>query len=221
MNLTIDKPSGLVTNAHPIKTLNLTGGGKPMPVRRCVVIHYTEGGSAMSSVDWWEQSQNRKNDLGAHFIIDRDGTIYQVRSCNRTMSHAGGPTLSRWVDPKTGKKYRGLNSCSIGIELANAGDEVQHIKGVPRLTGYAGTTVMKHRNESKQKTWEKYSPEQTTACSKLCQLLVETYNLDDITGHDCIAPERKTDPGPVFDFAMEDIREACGFGHTLPVVHKA
>jgi N-acetyl-anhydromuramyl-L-alanine amidase AmpD len=146
MNLSIDKTTGLL-NCNQFQGLGLKDGGRPMPVRRCVVIHYTEGGSAMSSIDWWRQPQNRKNDLGAHFVIDRDGTIYQVRSCNRTMSHAG---VSRWRDPKTGILHRNLNSCSIGIELANAGSEVQRIK-VATLPGYAGTTAMRHRNESTQK----------------------------------------------------------------------
>ena len=42
-------------------------------------------------------------------------------------------------------------------------------------------------------------------------------NLDDITGHDCIAPERRNDPGPAFP--MQELRELCGFSG-LPEVHR-
>jgi N-acetyl-anhydromuramyl-L-alanine amidase AmpD len=50
-------------------------------------------------------------------------------------------------------------------------------------------------------------------------MLVQAYNLDDVTGHDCIAPERKTDPGPAFQKHMANIRAACGIGLSLPMVH--
>ena len=53
----------------------------------------------------------------------------------------------------------------------------------------------------------------------LAKALCDRYHLDDITGHDCIAPERKIDPGPAFP--MADLRAFCGFGKTLPKVHRA
>jgi N-acetyl-anhydromuramyl-L-alanine amidase AmpD len=47
---------------------------------------------------------------------------------------------------------------------------------------------------------------------------VGRYSLDDITGHDCIAPERKLEPGPAFP--MVPLREARGF-KGLPAVWMA
>jgi N-acetylmuramoyl-L-alanine amidase len=41
------------------------------------------------------------------------------------------------------------------------------------------------------------------------KLLVERYNLDDLIGHEDIAPSRKTDPGPAFP--MANLRVACNF----------
>jgi N-acetylmuramoyl-L-alanine amidase len=188
-------------------------GGKPMPVRRAVVIHFTAGATAQSSIDWWKKPQNRQIDLGAHIIIDRDGTIYQCRPFNKTISHAG---KSRWVDPKTGKKYTSCNGFTIGIELANAGDDPAVIKIAKTLPGYAGTAVAKHRNGGSVKAWEKYPDAQFLSCINVVNQLVERYHLDDCTGHDCIAPERKSDPGPVFD--MEALRMTVGMNY-LPVVH--
>lgn len=217
----LNKATGLITDIRHLPIAgdknNLINGGKPMPVRRCAVIHYTEGGSTHSSVEWWGVPASRRIDLGAHFIIDRDGEIFQCRSINRTISHAG---VSRWKDPKTGKLYQNLNSCSIGIELANTGSACDLIKGEEKLPGYAGTLMAKHRNESKIKKWEQFGSAQAESCRVLCKLLVDSYNLDDITGHYCIAPERKIDPGPAFGLQMKNIRDWCGFGFTLPAVHK-
>ncbi len=203
-------PSHLLTGA----TLSLLPGGNPMGIRRCVVIHFTSGATAQSSIDYWKEPAPRKIDLGAHLIIDRDGTIYQCRPFNQTISHAG---RSRWVDPKTGKKYEMCNQFSIGIELANAGNDPAVIKIASKLPGYAGTTKAKHRNGGKEQEWELYPGAQYLACLDAVKQLVERYNLDDITGHDCIAPERKDDPGPAFP--MQQLREACGF-KGLPVVHQ-
>lgn len=190
-----------------------------MQTRRAVVIHYTEGGTADSSLEWWEAKEQRAIDLGAHFIIDRDGHVIQCRSINKTISHAG---VSRWRDPNDNNKlYKNCNGFTIGIELANAGTEVTRIKGVFNIPGYAGSATLKHRNENTSKAWERFSVAQTKSCLDLCHLLKIEYNLDDITGHDCIAPERKIDPGPAFDDFMRTIRCACGFGLTLPTVHYA
>lgn len=193
---------------------HLLPGGREMKVRRCVVIHYTEGGAGSTSIDWWKRPQNRENDLGAHLVIERDGTIIQCRPFNRTISHAG---TSRWREPGSGKLFTMCNGFSIGIELANAGSAVGRIKGVSKLPGFAGTKDAIHANGGKLLTWEIYPEAQVAACIEVCRALVARYKLDDITGHDCIAPERKTDPGPVFP--MGRVRDACGFVG-LPVVHR-
>ena len=211
----LHKPSHTITGIPRLPVGDFTSGGKPMPVRRCAVIHYTEGGAAKTSWGWWQKPQNRRIDLGAHFLIERDGTIYQCRALNRTISHAG---VSRWRDPKTGVLYRNLNSCSIGIELCNTGDACDRIKGEEQLKGFAGYVMSKHPLTKKLAKWEAYSSEQLLACIELCKVLVEGYNLDDLTGHDCIAPERKTDPGPAFPWAY--VRKECGFSG-LPAVHRA
>lgn len=214
--LIINPKTHLIDSLPKLPVGSLTAGDL-MAIRRLIVVHYTEGGAARTSWGWWQQPQNRRKDLGAQFLIERDGTMYQCRATNRTISHAG---TSRWRDPKTGILYRNLNSCSIGVELCNTGDECDKIKGEEQLKGYAGTLTARHRNEGpkvKPRNWERFSPEQIAACIALCKVLVDFYHLDDITGHDCIAPKRKLDPGPACP--IQQIREACGFSG-LPVVHQ-
>lgn len=186
---------------------DLIEGGAPMDVRRALVIHFTGGATAASSVE-----AMRERSLSAHLVVDRDGSVIQCRAFNRVASHAGA---SRWVDPNTNKRYEGLNACSIGIEIANAGNDEGALKWARKQPGFASITA-KHRNGGKTVEWEKYPAAQLEAVTEIAKLLVETYHLDDVTGHDCIAPERKDDPGPAFP--MEELRTACGFSG-LPVVH--
>lgn len=193
---------------------NLTGG-RLMPIRRCLVIHFTAGSSVQGSFSHWRSPASRKIDLGAHVTIDRDGTVYQSRRFDRTISHAG---TSRWVDPKTGKRYTSCNGFAIGIELVNAGSSAAIRRWAEQHDpAYAGTVKARHRNGGPEQVWEVYSKQQIAAVTEVSRLLVQTYNLDDVTGHDCIAPERKDDPGPAFP--MLTFREALGF-RGLPIVHR-
>ena len=179
-----------------------------MDVRRALVIHFTGGATGASSVE-----AMRERGVSAHVVVDRDGSVTQCRAFNRVASHAG---VSRWKDPNTGKRFDGMNSCSIGIEIANAGNDDGALKWARKQPGFESITA-KHRNGGATQEWEKYPEAQLKAVFDLAKLLVATYKLDDVTGHDCIAPERKDDPGPAFP--MEELRVACGFTG-LPVVHR-
>lgn len=202
-----------VTDDHWIDTSirKPIAGGSLMTVRRFLVEHFTSGATALSSIAFWNTPE--ANGACAHVVIDRDGTIYQCRPFNRTCGHAG---KSRWVDPGTGKRHDGLNSCSIGIEIANAGDSANadgtafssHKFKMP-----AGFVHARHKNGGPFTFWEAYPAAQIDAVEAVSKLLVSRYNLDDLVGHDDIAPERKVDPGPAFP--MDRIRKACGFTKPL------
>jgi len=183
-------------------------GGDSMPVRRLLVIHFTGGASGASSVEAMKQ-----RGVSAHVVVERSGTVRQCRPFNVTCAHAG---KSRWQDPKTGKMYGSANSYGIGIEIANAGDDQGALTWAKKQG--AKSKMAKHRNGGPTVEWEEYDPRQLETVFALSKALCQRFNLDDITGHDCIAPERKNDPGPCFP--MDELREFCGFGRTLPKVHQ-
>jgi N-acetylmuramoyl-L-alanine amidase len=168
-------------------------GGSSMSTRRFLVIHFTSGASAESSIEFWRSPEAKG--ACAHIVIDRDGTVYQCRPFNQTCGHAG---VSKW------KGFAGLNSCSIGIELANAGDNEK----LAAKWGKSGVTA-KHKNGGDLKKWEGYPLAQLAACEAVSKALVARYKLDDVIGHEDIAPSRKNDPGPAFPMAA--LRIACGF----------
>lgn len=183
-------------------------GGNPMPTRRFLVIHFTGGWTAASSVAFWKTPVAKG--ANAHIIIDRDGSVIQCREFNWTAGHAG---VSKWKDSKTGVWFKGLNSCSIGIELANCGDLVRDKYPPTMPSEWAGRPIprlmARHKNGGGLKGWELYDQRQLDTCREVARLLVDRYNLDDIVGHEDIAPDRKNDPGPAFP--MTEFRAALGF----------
>jgi len=203
-----------ITPDHWLKgaTKSVISGGSEMRIRRLLVVHFTAGASAQSSINFWRTPAARG--ASAHIVIDRDGTIFQCRPFNRTCGHVGS---GRWVDPNTGRKYTSINSIAIGIEIANAGSNPQVIRWARNNDpNFAGTVNLKHRNGGPVKEWEEFPLEQLVAVTELSQTLVQRYRLDDISGHDCLDPEDRNDPGPAFP--MKTLRETCGF-NGLPVVH--
>ncbi len=164
---------------------------------RFLVMHYTAGSNAEQAVNWLTQSRAKAS---AHIVIGRDGEITQLAPFNMVTWHAG---VSNW------KGYKGLNKYSIGIELDNPGPLNRSSNGewVSWFGGrYEPAEVIEavHKNRSDMQGWLLYTQEQLEVTMALSELLVEHYGLEDVVGHDDIAPTRKTDPGPAFP--MSSIR---------------
>ena len=169
-------------------------GGDLSP--RFLVFHYTGGKSAKSSIDWLTNPEAKAS---AHLVLARDGTISQLAPFNVKTWHAG---ISHWDG------LSGLNSYSIGIEMDNAGplkkvgDKYQAWFG----TLYAEDQVIyaKHRLDDEPRWWHAYTEVQIQRALELAQFLVRHYDLNDVVGHEDIAPDRKRDPGPAFP--LEHVR---------------
>lgn len=175
-----------------IKSPNQSGEITP----KYLIIHYTAGASAGSSVNWFK---NPAAKASAHLVISREGLITQMVKFNLKAWHAG---RSSW------KGVSGLNSHSIGIELANWG-ELRGSKGAyksrtGRLIPDIDVLEEAHKNTpSKVTPWETFKESQLQACIAASQAICDFYNIpeNNILGHDDISPSRKRDPGPAFDMA--------------------
>ncbi len=76
-----------------------------------IVIHATEQDSVERSLRTL-RSENSQGPVSAHYLIGRDGSLYQLVADDRRAWHAGGGRWGTITD---------LNSASIGIELDNNG----------------------------------------------------------------------------------------------------
>lgn len=106
--------------------------------------------------------------VSAHFVVRRDGGLWQYVSCDQRAWHAG---VSRF-----GSRER-CNDFSVGIEL----------EGCDELA---------------------YEAAQYESLGALLGALLQSYPVRAVAGHSDIAPGRKTDPGPHFDWDF--VRRASG-----------
>jgi len=162
-----------------------------------IIIHFTAGESAQASVDWL---CNPKSKASAHLVIGRDGSITQLVPFDRIAWHAGKSAYQERV---------GFNKYAIGIEIDNAG---RLRKSGSQYTAWFGKAYPEeevveavHRNESQTSYWHRYTNEQIAIVRDICSLLVDTYPISSILGHEEIAPGRKVDPGPAFP--LDELRE--------------
>lgn len=161
-----------------------------------LVMHYTAAGGLKSAVDWLCNPLARAS---AHLVIGRDGTVVQLVPFDSKAWHAG---RSQWLG------RAGLNGFSLGIELDNFGV----LKGQPgawrtdwgRPVPDEETLQATHRQGGSLRGWHAYTPAQLDRARDIATLLVRTYGLRDVLGHEDIAPGRKSDPGPAFP--MEKFR---------------
>ncbi len=156
-----------------------------------IVLHYTAGRDGKSSAQYLAKDNVKAS---AHIVIDRDGSIYQLVPFDTIAWHAG---RSSW------KGRSGLNKYSIGIEIDNAGVLTKSANNYVAWFGkkYNADEVMEavHRNESQPKYWHLYTENQIDMVETVCELLMEQYTgIQNILGHEEIAPGRKLDPGPAF-----------------------
>ncbi len=166
-----------------------------------IVIHYTAGSSAASSAHYLCRDDVKAS---AHIVIGRNGEIYQLVPFDTIAWHAG-------VSAYGGRTL--LNQYAIGIELDNAGvltkvgNEFQAWFGTKYPANEA--VYATHRNETKPRYWQAYTDRQIEVCHDVCEALIKKFSINNIVGHEEIAPGRKQDPGPAFP--LDSFRESLLF----------
>ena len=78
-----------------------------------IVLHYTTEESAEKSLHTLKTA-NSKGPVGVHYLLGRDGRIYQLVKDGKRAWHAGGGRWGTITD---------VNSASIGIEIDNSGHD--------------------------------------------------------------------------------------------------
>lgn len=111
----------------------------------------------------------------AHYIITRDGQIIRLVPEGWVAWHAG---VSKMPPPDSREM---VNSFSIGIELLS-----QHPDSAPEIAD--GTVPA-------------YTEAQYAALEQLMADIQTRWPIRYVVGHEEVAPERKQDPGPLFDWS--------------------
>lgn len=173
-------------------------GGKIRP--RFITMHYTAGWTASQAIS---TLTNPKAKVSAQFVLDRDGSITQLVSCEARAWHAG---------PSSFMGFKDLNTHSIGIEIVNPGYirpdgkggwldwQGKHPVPAARLQGYDLSLVQSHPRLGGGKVcWPGYTTAQITALRNLTKAICDEYDILGVCSHEEIdARGWKTDPGPAF-----------------------
>jgi N-acetylmuramoyl-L-alanine amidase len=126
-----------------------------------IVLHYTGMPDANAAL---ERLGMLGSDVSTHYFVFEDGRIIQMVQESRRAWHAGRAVWAGETD---------INSCSIGIEIANPG----HEHGYPD-----------------------FPKRQIAAVTALCRSIQTRYTIPPVRvlAHSDVAPSRKQDPGEKF-----------------------
>jgi N-acetylmuramoyl-L-alanine amidase len=178
---------------------------------KLVVEHYTAGFSFSGAVNWLT---NRTAKASAQVVIGNEpGEIVQLAEFTQRAWHAG---------PSKYGKYSGLNSHSVGLEITNVGWLKKLSDG--RYQDWAGNTYREGEGHLKGRDllaqphsrvgggmlyWPSYLPWQLEIAEEVTEVIVDTYDIEDIVSHEEIDTRGwKTDPGP--QFPMQDFKRLLG-----------
>jgi N-acetylmuramoyl-L-alanine amidase len=152
--------SSLVAEVRPSPNY---GERKGMP--DMIVLHYTGVPDDQAAINHLCNPASR---VSAHYVVLPDGTIVQLVAEARRAWHAG---TSSWAGETD------INSCSIGIELANPG----HGHGYPA-----------------------FPKRQIAAVIALCRSIFNRHRIPPhrVLAHSDVAPARKQDPGEKFPWHL-------------------
>ena len=142
-----------------------------------VVFHYTGMKNEKNAI---RKLINSESKVSCHYFIKNNGEILNLVPNSYVAWHAG---ISHW------KKYKFLNTNSIGIEISNPGHNFKY---------------------------KKFSKKQIFAILKLSRFLIKKYKIKskNFLGHSDISPNRKIDPGEKFPWRYLS-RKKIGIWHSL------
>ncbi len=112
-----------------------------------------------------------RSKVSAHYLIEEDGRIFALVGEDRRAWHAGVSSWEGEID---------INDLSIGIELVNPGHDTPGYKG----------------------DYRPFPDQQIMSLIGLCRDILARHDIRPchVLGHSDVAPDRKSDPGELFDW---------------------
>lgn len=172
----------------------------PMPQVNAIVLHRTASRTARGTLDTW---RTREAGTGAHFLIDRDGTIQQTVSVDRQAWHVGAIRSRGEVEGTITPEDQRELSAARNSQAEWRGTAVRAVSRIesgrpyperyPTNADSIGIEVVARYHPDTQR-WDDPTLEQTMAITRLVESLQRNFGLtdEDVYAHDAIS--RKT-PG--------------------------
>ncbi len=150
--------SSVVAEVRPSPNHDERAGGR---IPDMIVLHYTGMEDGIAALD---RLCDPASKVSAHYLVFEDGRVVQMVQESRRAWHAGQSFWSGETD---------INSCSIGIEIVNAGHDFDY---------------------------PDFPKRQIAAVTALCRGISARNNIPPtrVVAHSDIAPSRKRDPGEKF-----------------------
>ena len=214
--VTVKPQAGLVVD----RSLRLTAAGgylQEAHPKDLIVLHHTAGGSAPSTFTWWQDTTDR---IATAYIVERDGTIFEVFDPRHWAYHLGLKGAGGRVDRR-----------SIGIEIASEGGLTEADGALYKFDKVKASHRFKRRDAYDHRTkWRgyryfaRYTPDQIEAVALLVDHLCATFHIarrtprnhvdfdkalwdsQGIVGHQHVRSD-KSDVHPGFDW--ERLRQQC------------
>lgn len=168
------KPDYPAAAVRPSPNFGARAAGKAISM---LILHYTGMKTAAEAEARLTASESQ---VSAHYLVREDGAVVQMVAESKRAWHAG---RACW------RGERDVNSCSVGIEIVNAGDLAD---------------------------FPPYPAAQIAAVIALARAIISRcpgIAPRGVLAHSDVAPERKTDPGE--NFPWDKLAEA-GIGHYQP-----
>lgn len=136
---------------------------EPTIVPRMIVLHYTAGGTAKSNINYFnnEEIENARTlnknqsklNVSAHFIVDRDGTIYQLMDETLFARHTIGLNYMAIGVENIGSKQNPLTQAQVeaNIKLVRYLCEkfdIEYLIGHSEYTVFRNSSVWKESNSN-------------------------------------------------------------------------
>jgi len=197
---------------HQINTLEVEN----LKDVHAVVIHRTENNNLSEAINAFSD----KKRVGTHFIIDKDGTIYQTASLNKTTQHVGNimakceevgeydleKKYSRRIDKNCTKlEKEEIAKATAGTKgwgevfsnmLSDHEKNKEYPYRNPKNTDSVGIEFIGKFDKNTGK-FESVTKEQAESGRKLVEYIQKKYKDSDLYAHDDIAPKTKNEGADV------------------------
>ena len=166
-----------------------------------LVVHYTSSPrfSAQAVCKYFATLRKEKSQIACP-VMNGDGKIYVAKDWNLFEDRASHAGKSEW------KGNRNISNTFAGIEVCCAGRSEEEINDILQPDYRLAYT----KENIRRGYYQMFTQHQEMKLVQLCLILdheIKEFDLNNVVGHDEIAPDRKSDPGGSLSVTMPEFRE--------------